>query len=65
MEEITQRHRIGTAEFCKQSGLSSITLWRLTKSDKTFPTPVYILNRKLWYQDEVTKWIEASGTIRA
>lgn len=59
MEEITQRHRISTAEFCKQSGLSSITLWRQTKRDKTFPTPIYILNKKLWYQDEVATWIEA------
>jgi len=53
------RHRIITPEFCKQSGLSSTTLWRKSKSDSDFPSPVYILNKKLWYQDQVTVWIEA------
>jgi len=52
-------HRITTPEFCKQSGLSSTTLWRKSKSDNDFPSPVYILNKKLWYQDQVTVWIEA------
>jgi len=53
------RTRIDTAEFCKQSGISKVTLWRMSKKDKDFPTPFYILNKKLYYQDEVTPWIEA------
>ena len=52
-------HRIATPEFCKQSGLSSTTIWRLSKTDKNFPPQVYILNKKLYYQNEVTAWIEA------
>ncbi len=53
------RHRIPTKEFCNQSGQSATTLWRKSKTDKTFPKAVYILNKKLYYQDEVTAWIEA------
>jgi len=52
-------HRIPTKEFSKQSGQSSTTLWRKSKTDKTFPTPIYILNKKLYRQDEVTAWIYA------
>lgn len=54
------QYRINTQEFCKQSGLSATTLWRKSKTDKSFPTPVYIVNKKLWYQTEVTTWIEAN-----
>jgi len=53
------RLRIPTAEFRNQSGLSLTTLWRLSKTDTTFPTPIFIVNKKLFYQDEVTTWIEA------
>jgi len=52
-------HRISTKEFCKQSGQSDTTLWRKSKTDKTFPKAVYIINKKLYRQDEVTAWIEA------
>jgi len=52
-------HRITTAKFCKQSGLSPTTLWRLSKTDKTFPKAVYILNKKLYHQDEVTTYIDS------
>ncbi len=52
-------HRITTQEFCKQSGQSSTTLWRKSKVDNDFPTSFYILNKKLYRQDEVTTWIEA------
>lgn len=53
------RLRITSKEFSKQAGISSTTLWRLSKKDKNFPTPIYILNKKLWYQDEVTNYIES------
>ncbi len=53
------RHRIGTTEFIRQCCLSSTTLWRLQKTDDTFPKPIFIRNKKLYYQDEVTTWIEA------
>ena len=53
-----QRHRVSTTEFSKQSGLSSTTLWRLGKIDENFPKAFYIRNKKLYYQDEVTPWIE-------
>jgi predicted DNA-binding transcriptional regulator AlpA len=53
------RIRIDTPEFCRQSGLSSTTLWRLSKRDPDFPTPIYILNKKLYFQDEVIVWIQA------
>jgi len=53
------RKRISSKEFCAQAGISITTLWRLSKKDKDFPTPVYILNNKLYYQDEVTPYIEA------
>ena len=52
-------YRISTKEFCKQSGQSATTLWRKSKTDKTFPKAVYILNKKLYRQDEVTAWIES------
>ena len=54
------QYRINTQEFCKQSGLSATTIWRKSKTDKNFPTAVYIVNKKLWYQTEVTSWIEAN-----
>ncbi len=49
--------RITTQEFCKQIGLSKTTLWRLSKKDKNFPKAVFILNKKLFRQSEVTEYI--------
>jgi len=57
---VQPQYRINTTEFCKQSGLSTTTIWRKSKTDKDFPSPVYIINKKLWYQDQVTTWIEAN-----
>jgi len=56
MQPIT---RITTKQFTQQSNQSKTTLWRKSKTDPTFPTAVYILNKKLYRQDEVTAWIEA------
>ncbi len=53
------RIRVSGKEFDRQLGVSSTTKWRLSKRDKNFPTPVYILNKKLYYQDEVTSYIES------
>jgi len=49
--------RITTNEFCKQIRLSKTTLWRLSKRDANFPKEIYILNQKLFFQDEVTAYI--------
>ncbi|NOR70430.1 MAG: AlpA family phage regulatory protein [Methylomarinum sp.] len=54
------RYRISTKELCSQIGLSPVSIWRKSKSEKTFPKPIYIGAKKLWYQDEVTVWIEAN-----
>ena len=56
MQPIT---RITTKQFTQQSNQSKTTLWRKSKTDNTFPKAVYILNKKLYRQDEVTTWIEA------
>ncbi len=52
-------NRITTQELCNQSGQSRTTLWRLSKTDNLFPKAVYIINKKLYRQNEVTAWIEA------
>ncbi len=54
------RYRIPQREFEKQAGLSTVTLWRRSKEDHNFPTPVFIGGKKLFYQDEVNIWIEAN-----
>lgn len=54
------RHRIPTNETSRQTGLSPTTLSRKTKEDPTFPKPIYIGNKKLFYQDEVSHWIAAN-----
>jgi len=51
--------RITTKQFTQQSNQSKTTLWRKSKTDPTFPKAVYIINKKLYRQDEVTSWIEA------
>jgi len=56
MQPIT---RIETKQFTQQSNQSKTTLWRKSKTDPTFPKAVYILNKKLYRQDEVTAWIKA------
>ncbi|WP_084190919.1 helix-turn-helix transcriptional regulator [Methylomarinum vadi] len=53
------RYRITDRKFQAQSGLSRTTIWRLSKTDPTFPKPVYIRGKKLWYQDDVTRWINS------
>jgi len=54
------RHRKSTSEFVKQSGLSAVTLWRKSKEDPEFPKAVCIGGKKLYFQDEMTIWIEAN-----
>jgi len=56
MQPIT---RITTKQFTQQSNQSSTTLWRKSKTDPSFPKAVYIINKKLYSQDEVTVWIQA------
>lgn len=52
------RHRIPTKEVSRQTGFSPVTIWRKSKSDESFPDPIYIGSNKFFYQDEITKWIE-------
>lgn len=53
------KYRISTSEVVRQTGLSAVSLWRKSKTGD-FPAPVYIGSKKFWYQDEITKWIEAN-----
>lgn len=52
------RHRIGTKEVSRQTGLSTVTIWRKSTTESDFPRPVYIGGKKLFYQDEITRWIK-------
>ena len=54
------RHRMPTKEACSQTGLSPVSMWRKSKSEEDFPKPIFIGSKKLWYQDEITEWIEAN-----
>ena len=57
-----KRNRIPTREFCNQSGLSNVTLWQRSKDDPDFPKNFYIGTKKLYYQDDVSTWIESIET---
>ncbi len=48
---------IPTAEVKRQTALSVTSLWRKSK-DGSFPSPVYLGNKKLWYQHQIDKWLE-------
>ena len=45
-------------------GVSEMWLWRRLDSDPTFPTPVYIGNRRYWKESDVLAWLDAQPAER-
>lgn len=52
---------ISTAQVKLQTGLSNTSLWRKAKQG-TFPTPVYLGQKKMWYQHQIDEWLNENLT---
>lgn len=50
----------------KLGGISTVSLWRLTKDDPSFPTCIKINKRIVgWLEHEIDRWIEARAESRS
>ena len=47
---------ITSSEICKTYGFCRVTLWRITKTDKTFPKPVSFTRYLRYNRQAVTNW---------
>ncbi|NOQ14241.1 MAG: AlpA family phage regulatory protein [Methyloprofundus sp.] len=52
---------ISTVQVKHQTGLSNTSLWRKAKNS-TFPAPVYLGSKKMWYQHQIDAWLEENLT---
>lgn len=52
---------ISTAQVKLQTGLSNTSLWRKAKNG-TFPAPVYLGSKKMWYQHQIDEWLNENLT---
>lgn len=48
---------VSTTEVKRQTGLSSTSLWRKAKNG-SFPAPVYLGQKKMWYQHQIDTWLD-------
>lgn len=49
----------------KLGGIDEVTLWRLTRDDRTFPAAIKINKRVVgWLEHEVNAWIELRAASR-
>jgi len=56
MKSNTHSPLISTVQVKLQTGLSNTSLWRKAKQG-TFPTPVYLGQKKMWYQFQIDTWL--------
>ncbi len=59
--ESTRSPLISTAQVKRQTGLSNTSLWRKAKNG-TFPSPVYLGQKKMWYQYQIDTWLKENLT---
>ncbi|MCF7970820.1 MAG: AlpA family phage regulatory protein [Methylococcaceae bacterium] len=56
-QQHTRSPLVSTAQVKSQTGLSNTSLWRKAKQG-TFPVPVYLGQKKMWYQFQIDKWLD-------
>jgi len=56
MKNNTRSPLVSTAQVKLQTGLSNTSLWRKSKNG-SFPNPVYLGQKKMWYQYQIDTWL--------
>ena len=51
------------SEICARYSIDRATLWRWSRDDKTFPTPVLINRRKYYSELDLMRWESARGGV--
>ncbi len=57
MQNVPSVKGLGIAALAMKLARSRATIRRLGLRDPTFPRPVYIANRRTWFEPEVDAWL--------